>query len=165
MHLALPVASSAAIGKHIALRTCLSLHQVIPINSITSVRKASDKRHSVQGVEDLHEKKIVHRDIKPANTFIGKGDTLKIGDLGVAKILNKQAPAQTQIGTPHYMAPEVWVWLRLCVCLCFKSCLHCESRCFSLQLQRFVHALAQVVVQVEVFVIFCVRACACSCCC
>jgi serine/threonine protein kinase len=33
----------------------------------------------------LHHKKIVHRDIKPQNIFLKDDETLKIGDLGVAK--------------------------------------------------------------------------------
>lgn len=32
----------------------------------------------------------------------------QIGDLGVAKALTRAHYAQTQIGTPLYMAPEVW---------------------------------------------------------
>ena len=55
------------------------------------------------GVQVLHEKKILHRDIKPMNIFLGKGDVVKVGDLGIAKILNHEAVAHTMIGTPHYM--------------------------------------------------------------
>jgi hypothetical protein len=34
---------------------------------------------------------------------------LKLGDLGVAKVLkHEQALASTQVGTPYYVAPEVW---------------------------------------------------------
>jgi serine/threonine protein kinase len=32
---------------------------------------------------------------------------VKLGDLGVAKLM-KGAMTNTQIGTPHYMPPEVW---------------------------------------------------------
>ncbi len=34
---------------------------------------------------------------------------IRIGDLGVAKDLNKTLYAKTQIGTPYYLSPEVWL--------------------------------------------------------
>lgn len=37
---------------------------------------------------------------------------VQVGDLGVAKALNKASHAQTVIGTPLYMAPEVWRGLK-----------------------------------------------------
>ncbi|GAX75126.1 hypothetical protein CEUSTIGMA_g2570.t1 [Chlamydomonas eustigma] len=61
-----------------------------------------------KGLQALHAAHIIHRDIKPANIFLCQNDLLKIGDLGVAKALNKMDFAKTQIGTPVYMAPEVW---------------------------------------------------------
>lgn len=36
----------------------------------------------------------------------------QVGDLGVAKALTKASHAQTVIGTPLYMAPEVWRGLK-----------------------------------------------------
>lgn len=51
---------------------------------------------------------MIHRDIKPANIFMCPDNVVKIGDLGVAKALTKAHYAQTQIGTPVFMAPEVW---------------------------------------------------------
>jgi NIMA (never in mitosis gene a)-related kinase 1/4/5 len=62
----------------------------------------------MQGVDYMHNRKILHRDIKPMNVFIGKSDVVKIGDLGIAKIIKNNAAAETQIGTPHFMAPEIW---------------------------------------------------------
>lgn len=55
----------------------------------------------------LHQNQIIHRDIKPMNVFVGDNDVVKVGDLGIAKKL-KGGLAHTQIGTPHYMPPEIW---------------------------------------------------------
>ncbi|KAG2435017.1 hypothetical protein HYH02_012014 [Chlamydomonas schloesseri] len=61
-----------------------------------------------KGLQALHSQNIIHRDIKPANIFLCANDLLKIGDLGIAKALTSMNFARTQIGTPCYMAPEVW---------------------------------------------------------
>lgn len=39
--------------------------------------------------------------------MILENDVAKIGDLGIAKLI-KHTMAKTQIGTPHYMPPEIW---------------------------------------------------------
>lgn len=41
------------------------------------------------GLHYLHQNKILHRDIKTINMFLAKDDCIKIGDLGVAKVLNQ----------------------------------------------------------------------------
>lgn len=52
--------------------------------------------------------KIIHRDIKSANLFLTEDfEQIKLGDLNVAKIA-KNDLASTQIGTPYYLAPEIW---------------------------------------------------------
>ena len=62
----------------------------------------------LRGISALHKLKIIHRDIKPANIFITDDfKKVKIGDLNVSKIL-KEDLAKTQIGTPYYLAPEIW---------------------------------------------------------
>jgi NIMA (never in mitosis gene a)-related kinase len=53
------------------------------------------------GLFVLHANRILHRDIKPANVFVGANDTIKLGDLGVAKLLSGEAQAKTSIGTPN----------------------------------------------------------------
>ncbi|KAI8469575.1 MAG: kinase-like domain-containing protein [Monoraphidium minutum] len=61
-----------------------------------------------QGMQAVHDTCVIHRDIKPANIFMCPDNIVKVGDLGVAKALTRAHYAQTQIGTPIYMAPEVW---------------------------------------------------------
>lgn len=62
----------------------------------------------LQGLQSLHEMKIMHRDIKSANVFMTEDlKTVKVGDLNVAKVV-KNDFASTQIGTPYYLAPEIW---------------------------------------------------------
>ena len=47
--------------------------------------------------------------MKPANVFIDKYNNVKIGDLGIIKIMrNYMMYGQTQIGTPLYMSPEIY---------------------------------------------------------
>lgn len=60
------------------------------------------------GLRYLHQNKILHRDIKTINMFLGKDDKIKVGDLGVAKLLNQtQNMAHTIVGTPYYLSPEL----------------------------------------------------------
>ncbi|PNW81325.1 hypothetical protein CHLRE_07g351150v5 [Chlamydomonas reinhardtii] len=60
------------------------------------------------GLSYLHSKKIIHRDIKSANLFIDAYDNIKIGDFGIARSLGASSNlAQTILGTPYYMAPEL----------------------------------------------------------
>ena len=62
----------------------------------------------LQGLKGLHEMKIMHRDIKTANIFLTEDYKIaKLGDLNVAKVA-KNDFASTQIGTPYYLAPEIW---------------------------------------------------------
>ena len=46
--------------------------------------------------------------VKTINVFLGSGDKVKLGDLGVAKMLNQTANfAHTIVGTPYYLSPEL----------------------------------------------------------
>ena len=60
------------------------------------------------GLHYLHNHKILHRDIKTKNIFLNEDFSVKIGDLGIAKILeNTTSYAHTFIGTPYYLSPEL----------------------------------------------------------
>ena len=51
----------------------------------------------------MHEKSILHRDLKTQNIFLTRYEIIKIGDLGIAKILDNNGAdlATTVIGTPY----------------------------------------------------------------
>ena len=59
------------------------------------------------GLAYIHHHKILHRDLKTLNIFLTKNLDVKIGDLGVAKILQNTLHAYTFIGTPFYLSPEI----------------------------------------------------------
>lgn len=50
---------------------------------------------------------VLHRDLKPANVFLDGQQNVKLGDFGLARILNHDTSfAKTFVGTPYYMSPE-----------------------------------------------------------
>jgi NIMA (never in mitosis gene a)-related kinase len=49
----------------------------------------------------------IMKDLKCQNIFLCKEGIIKIGDLGVAKLL-KAGMTKTQVGTPYYISPEIW---------------------------------------------------------
>ncbi|RWW77172.1 hypothetical protein BHE74_00014685 [Ensete ventricosum] len=56
-----------------------------------------------------HEPPVIHRDIKCDNILInGHLGQVKIGDFGLAAVLRGSQPAHTVIGTPEFMAPELY---------------------------------------------------------
>ncbi|XP_030007836.1 serine/threonine-protein kinase Nek3 isoform X2 [Sphaeramia orbicularis] len=61
------------------------------------------------GTKHIHDKRVLHRDLKAKNIFLTDNGTIKLGDFGSACILNSsKAFAQTYVGTPYYVAPEIW---------------------------------------------------------
>lgn len=106
---------------HIVMEYCnkgdvQSLLKKAKSKNLTSLRESLVWNIGLQmilGLYYIHRKKILHRDLKTANVFLEKksGDThykAKIGDLGVAKLLDTStAFAQTIIGTPYYLSPEL----------------------------------------------------------
>ncbi|XP_044058568.1 serine/threonine-protein kinase Nek3 isoform X2 [Siniperca chuatsi] len=59
--------------------------------------------------EYIHDKRVLHRDLKSKNIFLTDKGTIKLGDFGSACILNSsKAYAHTYVGTPYYVAPEIW---------------------------------------------------------
>ncbi|XP_062408398.1 serine/threonine-protein kinase Nek3 [Sardina pilchardus] len=61
------------------------------------------------GAKHIHDKRVLHRDLKSKNIFLTDNGTVKLGDFGSACLLNSaEGCAQTYVGTPYYVSPEIW---------------------------------------------------------
>uniref|UniRef100_A0A1D1YJ00 non-specific serine/threonine protein kinase n=1 Tax=Anthurium amnicola TaxID=1678845 RepID=A0A1D1YJ00_9ARAE len=68
-------------------------------------------RQILDGVVYLHghNPPVIHRDLKCDNIFVnGHLGQVKIGDLGLAAVLRGSQAAHSVIGTPEFMAPELY---------------------------------------------------------
>jgi len=68
-------------------------------------------RQAADGLAHAHERKMIHRDIKPANLLLDKGGTIKVLDMGLARITTDKHSLTVEhkenvLGTTDYLAPE-----------------------------------------------------------
>lgn len=61
----------------------------------------------ILGLDYIHSQNILHRDIKTANVFLFKRGLVKLGDFGISREVTEDSFAQTMIGTPYFMCPEL----------------------------------------------------------
>ena len=64
------------------------------------------------GLDYAHSHNVLHRDLKPANILLDTERGPLLTDFGLAKMLGQHSMSMTEsgtvVGTPHYIAPEVW---------------------------------------------------------
>lgn len=65
----------------------------------------------IDGLEAAHRSGILHRDVKPANCFVTRSGTVKVGDFGLSRPVERTDGARlTQsglfLGTPVFSSPE-----------------------------------------------------------
>jgi serine/threonine-protein kinase len=98
-----------------------TLHRLLRREGTLPVKRAVRLlRQIADGVDAAHDMGILHRDLKPANIFImtrakGGEGFIKVGDFGLAKIVNQTITDASSdatpssrgiIGTPEFMSPE-----------------------------------------------------------
>ncbi len=77
------------------------------------VRAANYIRQASHGLQHAHECGLVHRDVKPGNLLLDRAGTVKLLDLGLARIFHESTDdlttgrdSKTLLGTVDYLAPE-----------------------------------------------------------
>ena len=65
------------------------------------------------GLTFAHDRGVIHRDLKPGNILFDETGKARVADMGFAKVMSEGASRSMSasgslVGTPAYMAPEVW---------------------------------------------------------
>ncbi|KAI1111773.1 kinase-like domain-containing protein [Nemania sp. NC0429] len=111
-----------------------NLQQYIDQGLFPEPEAASVTVQVARALQFMHEKHFVHRDLKPMNILVsqqGPQWLVKVADFGIAKHTDGTAAATHGIGTPGYMAPELFgstsytaavdVWALGAVAFCMRT--------------------------------------------
>eukprot|EP01083_Nonionella_stella_P036299 99078_1 len=102
--------SFALPGKYVMLMDyCFTSLDVLISKRELSLQEQHVIRASIwNGVKYLHSQNIIHRDIKPQNILYSTNGQIKIADFGLSKIDPDDKHNTQLIGTPTYIALEVF---------------------------------------------------------
>jgi protein kinase-like protein len=87
-----------------------SLHSLVQrMGPLPAARALELVAEAAAGLACVHESQIVHRDVKPQNLLLSRHGEVKVGDFGLAMSLKSNgSPASHGVGTPAFLAPELW---------------------------------------------------------
>ncbi|KAF7669246.1 hypothetical protein LDENG_00209290 [Lucifuga dentata] len=91
----------------LAMEYCLgSASDLLEVHKkpLQEVEIAAITHGALQGLAYLHSHNMIHRDIKAGNILLTEPGQVKLADFGSASIT---CPANSFVGTPYWMAPEV----------------------------------------------------------
>ena len=94
---------------YILMELMMPLDKWLYENNITVSQAIDISLDVAKGIKICHDNNIVHRDIKLNNIFVSKDGKFKLGDFGISKKIGELTRSHTIKGTPHYIAPEIYV--------------------------------------------------------
>ena len=85
-----------------------SLHDKIKLQGKLPIKQAIELTIGIlNGLEFLHNRKIIHRDIKPQNILL-QGETPRLADFGISRAMQTTTISSKLVGTDAYMPPEAF---------------------------------------------------------
>jgi serine/threonine-protein kinase len=86
-----------------------TLEQIIATEGALDLSRGLDYICQIcNAVDHAHAQGVLHRDLRPGNVLVSRTGLLKVADFGTARFLEIAAHGSTVIGSPAYMAPEVF---------------------------------------------------------
>lgn len=84
------------------------MHLIKQDKKISLRRKLDMACHIASGMRKLHARHMIHRDIRPDNILVNENYIAKIGDMGIARVMEANNRL-TVIGYVPYMPPEFFL--------------------------------------------------------